>query len=140
MSSIFTLIINREIPADIIYEDDVCIAILDINPVQKGHTLVIPKQELEWMDEYGDEIVAYCVVIAKKLMKHIKTVMSDIHFVYLAVEGVEVPHWHIHLIPYHHGSVYPHLQRMSYDDWEQKTYYDLLQIVDHSLTSNDVLS
>jgi len=86
MPSIFTRIINREIPADIIYEDDVCIAILDINPVQKGHVLVIPKQELPWMDEYGDEIVAYCMVIAKKLMKHMKSVMSDIHFVYLAVE------------------------------------------------------
>jgi len=129
MPSIFTRIINREIPADIIYEDDVCIAILDINPVQKGHVLVIPKQELPWMDEYGDEIVAYCMVIAKKLMKHMKSVMSDIHFVYLAVEWLEVPHRHIHLIPYpQHPADKPRFDRMSYNQWEAQSYTDLLKM------------
>ena len=64
MPSVFIRIINREIPASIVYEDDICIAILDISPVQKWHTLVIPKQELEWMDEYDDETVAHCMIIA----------------------------------------------------------------------------
>jgi histidine triad (HIT) family protein len=127
MSSIFTRIINREIPSSIIYEDDICIAILDINPVQKWHTLVIPKQELEWMDQYDDSTVWHCMIVASKLMRNMKTVMSDIHFVYLAVEGIEVPHWHIHLIPYVHGSVYPHVHRIAYDTGEQQQYLDLLQ-------------
>lgn len=128
MSSIFSRIINREIPSSIVYEDDICIAILDINPVQKWHTLIIPKQELKWMDQYDDETVAHCMVVASKLMRNMKTVMSDIHFVYLAVEGIEVPHWHIHLIPYARGSVYPHVTRMTYDDGEQSQYLSLLQM------------
>ena len=100
MSSIFTRIINREIPASIVYEDDICIAILDIDPVQKGHTLVIPKQELAWMDDYDDVTVAHCMIVTKKLMKHMKTVLADIVVVYLIVEWLEVPHWHTHVIPY----------------------------------------
>jgi diadenosine tetraphosphate (Ap4A) HIT family hydrolase len=72
---------------------------------------VIPKQELEWMDDYDDATVAHCMVVAKKLMKHIKTTLSDIHFVYLAVEGLEVPHWHIHLMPYAQGVIHPHVDR-----------------------------
>jgi len=128
MSSIFTRIINREIPSSIVYEDDVCIAILDINPVQKWHTLVIPKQELEWMDDYSDEVVSHCMIVAKKLMIHMKKVMSDIHFVYLAVEGIEVPHWHIHLIPYQHWTVYPHVHRVVYDNGEQAQYHNILAL------------
>ena len=127
MSSIFTRIINREIPASIVYEDDICIAILDINPVQKWHTLVIPKQELEHMDQYDDATVAHCMIVAKKLMKQMKTVLSDIHFVYLAVEGIEVPHWHIHLIPYPNWAVHPHVNRVTYDEGEQQQYLNLLQ-------------
>lgn len=127
MSSIFTRIINREISASIIYEDDICIAILDINPVQKWHTLVIPKQELEYMDQYDDTTTSHCMVIAKNIMRHMKNTLSDIHFVYLAVEGIEVPHWHIHLIPYMRGSVYPHASRLAYDAEEQQHYLNLLQ-------------
>ena len=126
MSSIFTRIINREIPASIIYEDDICIAILDINPVQKWHTLVIPKQELEWMDEYNDETVAHCMIIAKKLMSHMKKILGS-HYIYLAVEWLEVPHWHIHLIPFALGVSGMSFSRNLYDIWEQQQYHDLLQ-------------
>lgn len=129
MPSIFTRIINREIPASIIYEDDICIAILDINPVQKGHTLVIPKQELQWMDDYDDETVGHCMVVASKLMKHMKSVMPEIYFVYLAVEWLEVPHWHIHLIPYpEHPADKPRFDRMSYSPWEVQSYAHILKI------------
>jgi diadenosine tetraphosphate (Ap4A) HIT family hydrolase len=88
---------------------------------------VIPKQELEHMDQYDDMTVAHCMVVAKNLMRNMKIVMSDIHFVYLAVEGIEVPHWHIHLIPYIHGLVFPHVSRLAYDAGEQQQYLNLLQ-------------
>lgn len=129
MTSIFTRIINREIPASIVYEDDICIAILDINPVQKWHTLVIPKQELVRMDEYDDATVAHCMNVAKKLMRRMKITLSDIEFVYLVVEWLEVPHWHTHLIPYDHK---PNreigIKKAQYDEWEMERYYELLKI------------
>jgi diadenosine tetraphosphate (Ap4A) HIT family hydrolase len=89
---------------------------------------VIPKQELEWMDDYDDETVAHCMVITKKLMKHMKKTMSDIHFVYLAVEGLEVPHRHTHLIPYPETIVdKPRFGHVQYDDEEKQQYLELLQ-------------
>ena len=128
MSSIFTRIIEGEIPADIIYEDDVCIAILDIHPVQLWHTLVIPKQELPWMDNYDDATVAHCMVIAKKLMSHMKKTLDGIEFVYLAVEWLEVPHRHTHLIPYSYNPKdKPRFNRKSYESGQKETYLWLLQ-------------
>lgn len=57
MNTIFTKIINKEIPADIVYEDDLCIAFLDINPVSYGHTLIVPKEEIQWLDQCEDDLV-----------------------------------------------------------------------------------
>lgn len=128
MSSIFTRIIQREIPADVIYEDEVCIAILDIQPVQPWHTLVIPKQELARMDLYDDATVAHCMIIAKKLMGHMKQVLPKVAFIYLAVEWIEVPHRHIHLIPYpSNPSNKTRFPRMNYHEGQKDEYYTLLK-------------
>lgn len=66
--TIFDRIIAREIMADIVYEDEKCIAFLDINPVAYGHTLVVPKKSYEWLDQCPDDLVAHLFVIAKKIM------------------------------------------------------------------------
>ena len=89
---------------------------------------MIPKQELVRMDDYDDATIAHCMIVAKRLITRMKTTLSDIHFVYLAVEGLEIPHRHIHLIPYPHGAIHPHVNRNSYDTLEQESYHALLKI------------
>ena len=98
MSSIFTKIIQREIPAHIIYEDDKTLAFLDINPVQPGHTLVVPKAEVDHLQDLPDEDYQALMLTAKKLAAHLKEEMGT-ERVCLKVEGFDVPHAHIHLIP-----------------------------------------
>ena len=99
----FEKIISREIPASIIYEDSMCIAMLDINPTAKGHTLIIPKIKSEevhvdhlWM--IPDEYYNHMWMIAKKMALHIKEKLNADR-VGVVVEGYGVPHAHIHLIP-----------------------------------------
>jgi histidine triad (HIT) family protein len=67
--SIFSRIIAGEIPCTKVYEDDLCIAILDINPIQKGHTLIIPKQEIEWLWQLPPELLHHCMDIVQNIMK-----------------------------------------------------------------------
>ena len=98
MSSIFTKIINNELPAYRIFENDKIISFLTIEPIHPGHTLVIPKAEVDhWMDVPEDE---YQEVYsqAKKIGKAIQKVTSSTR-VAQAVVGLEVPHFHLHLIP-----------------------------------------
>jgi histidine triad (HIT) family protein len=98
MSSIFTKIINREIPAFIVAEDDRFIAFLDINPLVKGHTLVVPKSEVDYLFDLDDETLASLNVFAKKVAKGIETVIPCLR-IGVCVIGLEVPHAHVHLIP-----------------------------------------
>ncbi|MEQ9405518.1 MAG: HIT family protein [Cyclobacteriaceae bacterium] len=98
MASIFTRIINREIPAHIIAEDDNYLAFLDINPLSEGHTLVIPKLEVDYLFDLDDETLAGLNLFAKKVALAIDTV-TDCERVGVSVIGLEVPHAHIHLIP-----------------------------------------
>ena len=96
--TVFTKIIKREIPADIVYEDEKVTAFLDINPVTSGHLLLIPKEPHEWMSDVPDELLSYTYIKAKELMLKLKEAMNA-DFVVLSVVGVDVPHFHIHLIP-----------------------------------------
>jgi histidine triad (HIT) family protein len=98
MSSIFTKIINREIPAYIVAEDDKFIAFLDINPLVKGHTLVVPKNEVDYLFDLDDEILASLNVFAKNVAKGIEKVIPCLR-IGVCVIGLEVPHAHVHLIP-----------------------------------------
>jgi histidine triad (HIT) family protein len=98
MASIFTKIVNGEIPCYKIAEDDRFLAFLDIHPLAKGHTLVIPKQETDYLFDLDDELIAGLLVFAKKIAGAIDSVM-DCKRVGVAVLGLEVPHAHIHLIP-----------------------------------------
>jgi histidine triad (HIT) family protein len=98
---IFCKIIAGEIPGAKIYEDDKALAFLDINYVNPGHVLIIPKEHYENMVETPNELVAYLYVKAKELMIKIKKAM-EADYVCLSVVGTDVPHFHIHLIPRWH--------------------------------------
>jgi histidine triad (HIT) family protein len=98
MSTIFTRIVNREIPAHIIAEDDRFLAFLDISPLKAGHTLVIPKQEIDYIFEVPDALLGDMMVFAKAVAKKIEKVISCTR-IGICVIGIEVPHAHIHLIP-----------------------------------------
>ena len=98
MPTIFTKIINGEIPCYKIAENDRFFAFLDINPLAKGHTLVIPKQETDYLFDLEDDLLAEMNVFAKKIAIAQKKVI-DCKRVGVAVLGLEVPHAHIHLIP-----------------------------------------
>jgi histidine triad (HIT) family protein len=98
MATIFSKIIAREIPAYIVYEDENFLAFLDINPLKEGHTLVVPKKEVDYIFDLDDEWLSKMMVFAKKVAKGIEKVV-ECKRVGMAVVGLEVPHCHIHLIP-----------------------------------------
>ena len=98
MSSVFTKIINKEIPAYIIDEDDDFIAFLDINPVQKGHTLVVPKKEIDYIFDLDDNYLSKILIYSKKIANALKKTVSC-NRIGISVIGLEVPHTHVHLIP-----------------------------------------
>jgi len=98
MTSIFTKLINREIPGHIIAEDQNYIAFLDIMPLVRGHVLVVPKQEISYIFDMDDQLLAGLHVFSKKVAKAIgKTIKCT--RVGVAVIGLEVPHVHVHLVP-----------------------------------------
>ncbi len=98
MASIFSRIVAGEIPCYKVAENDKFFAFLDINPLVKGHTLVIPKAEVDYIFDLADEDLAAMQVFAKKVASAIKAVFPC-QKVGQAVIGLEVPHAHIHLIP-----------------------------------------
>lgn len=98
MASIFTKIINREIPAFIVAEDDHFIAFLDIMPLAKGHLLVVPKKEVDYIFDLDDNLLTGLHLFAKKVARAQKKVIPC-ERIGLTVIGLEVPHVHIHLIP-----------------------------------------
>jgi len=98
MASIFTKIINREIPGHIVAEDDHFIAFLDINPLVMGHTLVVPKQEVDYIFDLEDEVFTGLNLFCKRVGLAIEKVVPC-ERIGIAVIGLEVPHTHVHLIP-----------------------------------------
>lgn len=98
MASIFSRIVKGEIPSYKIAENDKFYAFFDINPLQKGHTLVIPKREIDYIFDIEDDELAEMMVFAKKVAKAIKAAVPCVK-VGVAVIGLEVPHAHIHLVP-----------------------------------------
>ena len=101
--SIFTRIINGEIPANKVYEDDRVIAILDLHPQMPGHTLVIPKVQVDHIWDLSDSDYEYLWATVKKIGQHIREVIGSPR-VGVVVEGFGVPHCHVHLVPIYHGN------------------------------------
>ena len=98
MPSIFSKIIAGDIPSHKLAEDDNFLAFLDINPLVEGHTLVIPKKEVDYLFDLDDETLAGINVFAKKVAKGIEKVIPC-ERIGVTVIGLEVPHAHVHLIP-----------------------------------------
>lgn len=98
MPSIFTRIINGEIPCYKVAESDKFLAFLDINPLAKGHTLVIPKKEVDYIFDIEDSLLQELFVFSKKVGLAIEKVIPCKR-IGITVIGLEVPHAHIHLIP-----------------------------------------
>lgn len=98
MASIFTKIVKGEIPCYKLAEDENYLAFLDINPLAKGHALVIPKKETDYIFDVADEELAGLMVFAKKVAKAIEKVVPCKRMG-ITVIGLEVPHAHVHLIP-----------------------------------------
>ncbi len=98
MATIFSKIAAGEIPSYKIAEDNEFFAFLDINPIAKGHTLVIPKKEVDYLFDIDDELLQRYIVFAKKVAKAMKKALPSKR-IGMTVMGLEVPHAHIHLIP-----------------------------------------
>jgi histidine triad (HIT) family protein len=98
MASLFTKIINREIPGYIVAEDERYIAFLDINPLVVGHTLVVPKKEVDYIFDIDDDTLAGLQLFSKKVARALKKAIPCKR-IGVAVIGLEVPHTHVHLVP-----------------------------------------
>ncbi len=103
MASIFTRIVNGEIPCYKIAETEDYLAFLDVRPQAKGHTLCIPKREIDYIFDLEDDYLAGLMVFAKKVGRAIEQVVPCKR-IGIAVIGLEVPHAHVHLIPLNHLS------------------------------------
>ncbi len=98
MATIFSRIIKGEIPCYKIAEDDKYFAFLDINPLKAGHTLVVPKEETDYIFDLDDETLTGLILFSKKISKAIAAAVPC-NRIGIAVVGLEVPHTHIHLVP-----------------------------------------
>lgn len=96
--SIFTKIINGEIPSHKVYEDDRVFAFLDIHPIQPGHTLVVPKQQVDHFDQLSDEDYAALFAAVKQIAARQKQVLKRARAC-VRIEGFDVPHAHVHVYP-----------------------------------------
>ncbi len=96
--SVFTKIIKGEIPSNKIYEDDKNLAFLTIQPIQPGHTLVVPKKQIDHLWDLSDEDYQSLMMATKKVANHMRQVLGRKR-VGVKVEGMEVPHAHVHLVP-----------------------------------------
>jgi histidine triad (HIT) family protein len=97
--SVFTKIIKGEIPSHKVYEDELTLAFLDIHPVQAGHTLVVPKKQVEFVWDLPDEDYQAVMATSKKVARRLREALGK-RYVGVKVVGVDVPHAHVQLIPF----------------------------------------
>ena len=98
MSSVFSMIIAGELPANFVYRDDRCVAFMSINPLQHGHALVVPIAEIDhWLDLTPD-LAAHLMVVAQRVGRAQQEAFSPVR-VGLMIAGLEVPHVHLHVVP-----------------------------------------
>ncbi len=117
--SIFTKIIKGEIPCHKIYEDDQVLAFLDIYPASYGHTLVIPKSQVEFVWDLDETNYNHLMATAQKIAQHLRDKTGK-KYVGSAIVGTDVPHAHIHLIPFDDTSEYYNLGRNDQEPDHQK--------------------
>lgn len=111
MSSIFSQIIRGELPSHKVYEDDKTLAFLDIHPKQPGHVLVVPKTEVDNLWDLADEDYEALMRTAKKVAQRIQEVLAP-RRVGMMVEGIAVPHAHVHVFPFNSIEEFHHVPDM----------------------------
>lgn len=107
--SLFTKIINGEIPSHKVYEDEKTYAFLDIHPIQPGHVLVVPKAQIEFVWDLEDEDYLAVMHTAKKVARRLREVFADKSRVALMVEGLDVAHAHLKLFPFNTAEEFRHV-------------------------------
>lgn len=98
MASIFTRIMQGEIPGHFVYEDDQCVVIMTIQPMKPGHVLVIPREEVDHWDDLPEPLYQHLMTVSRRLAKAIKKAFPC-QRVGMLIVGLEVPHVHVHLMP-----------------------------------------
>ena len=98
MASVFTRIITGELPGTFVYTDEICVAFMTINPIARGHLLVVPRVEIDQWTDLPDVISQHCFAVAKRIAEAQKQVLHCDR-VALIIAGFEVPHCHLHVIP-----------------------------------------
>lgn len=98
MASIFTQIINGDIPGTFIHQDEQCVAIMTIQPLREGHVLVIPKLEVDHWYDMEDDLTSHLMLVSKKIAQALK-IAYPCERVGMMIAGLEVPHTHVHLVP-----------------------------------------
>jgi histidine triad (HIT) family protein len=131
--SIFTQIINGEIPCHKIYEDDHTFAFLDIHPVQPGHVLVVPKRQVEFVWDLEAEHYRALMEAAQKIAKQLRDIL-DVPYVGEQIMGVDIPHAHVHLIPFTTGAEF----RMAPDMNAEPDHPALAKLADQLRMADDV--
>lgn len=98
MSTLFTKIINKEIPGRFVWADDLCVGFLSIGPLSDGHTLVVPREEIDEFTDASDELLTHLTLVASKIGRTQKRVFNSAR-AGLMIAGFEVPHLHVHVWP-----------------------------------------
>lgn len=110
MPTVFTRIIDGEIPGTFVWKDDACVAFLSINPVHPGHTLVVPRAEVDEWTDLEPDVAAHLMTVAQAIGRAVKRAFSPVR-VGLLIAGLEVPHTHLHVMPIVSGEADLHLDR-----------------------------
>jgi histidine triad (HIT) family protein len=106
--SIFTRLIEKELPSFCIYEDDTVFAFLDIHPITPGHTLIVPKKQVEFVWDLDEQDYSAVMKVTKKLAAHLRSQLK-VRFIGEQIIGVDVPHAHVHLVPFNTVDEYRHI-------------------------------
>ena len=125
-NTVFGKIIRGEIPATKVYEDEKFLAFLDINPVTKGHTLLLPKKHFVWMQDVPNDIISEIFIKAKDIIFALKK-STSCDYVQVVIEGIQVPHFHIHLIPSMHSEENAKWKHIAYENGEINTWAEKIK-------------
>lgn len=98
MASVFTMIINGDIPGRFIWKDEKCVAFLTIEPIGPGHTLIIPREEIDQWTDVPEELASHLFLVSQRISKGIKKAFNA-ERVGMMIAGFEVPHTHLHVFP-----------------------------------------
>ncbi|MEY4024679.1 MAG: hypothetical protein RL438_192 [Actinomycetota bacterium] len=128
MASVFTRIIAGELPGTFVHTDEICVAFMTINPISRGHLLVVPRVEIDQWSDLPDHVSQHCFAVAKRIAIAQKQVLGC-ERVALIIAGFEVPHCHLHVIPA------TTIADISFDNAASSVDFDDLAIVASNITA-----